>query len=115
MEALRLIDEAGGREARLREQEERAARFYRVIDEAGLETFAEKPARSRTVAAIKLPEGVKAADVKKRMAELGFEIAGCMGPYRDTVVRVGLMGALTMDVVEAAALSLVETIKELQR
>ncbi|AEM38560.1 aminotransferase class V [Pyrolobus fumarii 1A] len=115
VEALRLIEEEGGIEARYREQEMRASRFYSVIDAAGLDTLAEKSARSYTVAAVRLPEGVRAPEVKKRMAELGFEIAGGMGEYREKVVRVGLMGAINADIVEAAARSLVEIIQELSR
>ena len=115
VEALRMIDEAGGREARIREQEERAKTFYSVIDEAGLETLAERSARSNTVAAVRLPEGVDAVEVKRRMSELGFEIATGMGPYRRSVVRVGLMGAVSMDVVEAAARTLTEVVSELSR
>ncbi len=114
VEALRLIDEAGGREARVREQAERAKRFYRIVDDAGLETLAVREARSNTVAAVRLPEGVRASDVKRRMSELGFEIAGGMGPYRESVVRVGLMGALTLDVIEAASNNLVEIIRGLR-
>ncbi len=115
VEALRLIDEEGGVEARYKTQEERARILYDAVDSSDLDTLAERDARSFTVAAIRLPEGVKAQDVKRRMSDLGFEIATGMGAYRDSIVRVGLMGALDKATVEAAARSLIEVINELSR
>ncbi len=115
VEALRLIEEEGGMETRYKIQEERARILYDAVDAAGLDTLAERSARSYTVAAVKLPEGVKAPEVKRRMSDLGFEIATGMGPYRESVVRIGLMGALDMATVEAAARTLVEVISELSR
>jgi aspartate aminotransferase-like enzyme len=62
-----------------------------------LEILAPEGARSPTVTAIVLPDGLKSADVVHAVARRGFTIGGGYGKLKDTTVRIGHMGDHTID------------------
>ena len=62
-----------------------------------LAVLAPDGARSPTVTAITLPEGLKSADVVHAVARRGFTIGTGYGPLKDTTIRIGHMGDHTMD------------------
>ena len=62
-----------------------------------LAVLAPDGARSPTVTAITLPEGLKSADVVHAVARRGFTIGTGYGSLKDTTIRIGHMGDHTMD------------------
>jgi aspartate aminotransferase-like enzyme len=62
-----------------------------------LSVLAPEGARSPTVTAITLPEGLKSADVVHAVARRGFTIGTGYGPLKDSTIRIGHMGDHTMD------------------
>jgi alanine-glyoxylate transaminase/serine-glyoxylate transaminase/serine-pyruvate transaminase len=91
-EACRLIAEEG-----VGERWERHRLHNRALV-AGLEAMdidllAEPAHRLSTVVAIRVPDGVDDARIRKELlAEYGIEIAGGLGPFAGKIWRVGVMG-----------------------
>ena len=75
---------------------ERARILYEELPRLGLEPVVTREEyRSNTVAAFYTP--VSAVELRKRLAKMGYIIATGMGELRDRVVRVGVMGDLTLE------------------
>ncbi len=64
---------------------------------AGFPLLASDADASPTVTAARLPEGVAFAALQGALEKRGVQIAGGMGPLRGKMVRIGHMGAFTMD------------------
>ncbi|HEY8371313.1 MAG TPA: alanine--glyoxylate aminotransferase family protein [Pseudonocardiaceae bacterium] len=63
------------------------------LQELGLELFAAEGYRLPELTTVRVPEGVDAAGVRKRLLEeYGIEIGAGVGRYADSVWRIGLMG-----------------------
>ena len=75
---------------------ERYARAIRAgVEAIGLEVFSQPGAHSVTVVAIKLPEGLRADEVRRSMREdCGVVIGGGQQELKGKIVRIGTMGAL---------------------
>ena len=94
-EALAMLREEG-LEKRIERHARCARAFYAAVEALGLEPFPEPRWRSQTVIAIRLPEGVRQAELRAMMKDrYGVLIAGGMGKIRELVVRIGCMGVIS--------------------
>lgn len=72
------------------------------IEATGLELLAEPGFESNTVTAVQLPKGRTAKEVSKRlMDEHGVTVAGGQGPLADSIIRIGHMGWVDSDDIDA--------------
>src|SRR5690606_16903994 len=90
-EALRMIAAEG-----LDRVFARHAAVARVCQEGvkglGLELFADPQYLSETVTAIRPPAGVSPADIRQKMRERGFVLAGGQGHVSNEIFRIGHLG-----------------------
>ena len=89
--SLRLIMDEGlpnvfARHERLRDLVRKEARRI------GLEPFAADDVASRTVTALRVPDGVTAREITAAMRERGIVIAGGQDAYTERIIRIGHMG-----------------------
>ncbi len=112
-EALKIIKEEG-LEQRFRRHALCAEAFYKSIEALDLETFPAKRFRSNTVIALKKPEGVTVADIRKTMAtRYGVLVAGGMGKIKELIIRIGCMGIISQREVLTTVFALENTLKDL--
>lgn len=86
----------------------RAGLLYGLLEARGVRPLPDPRHRSRTVAAFRLPPGVDARAVVEHVRRRGYVIATGMGREARSVVRVGVMGAVTEDDVRAVAEAVAE-------
>lgn len=92
-EALRLIQEEG-LEARWQRHSLTHRALVAGVEAMGLEMLVEPELRLWTLNAVKIPEGVDDASVRSRLLQdFSIEIGAGLGPLRDKVWRIGLMGS----------------------
>jgi alanine-glyoxylate transaminase / serine-glyoxylate transaminase / serine-pyruvate transaminase len=89
--ALELIFEEG-LEARWERHRKAHQRFLRGIENMGLTLFTPEAHRLPMLNVVNIPEGVDDATVRRRLLDMGVEIAGGFGPLKGKAWRVGLMG-----------------------
>jgi len=113
-EQLRRI-EAEGVEARVERHRAMMERTHRWVAEEGarrgLSLLAPEGARSPTVTAIALPEGLRGTQVARALEARGFTIAPGYGKLKDTTIRIGHMGDHTVAGVEALLAALEEVLE----
>jgi len=81
---------------RVRRHEVNSAALYDGMEELGLELFADRQVRSRTVIAVRYPSGVDDDVFRKKMSdEEGVLVAGGFGPFKGKVFRIGCMGIVS--------------------
>jgi len=91
-EALILLKEEG-LEARLARTHALAEATRAAVDALGLELFAERRFASDTVSAIKIPEGMDDASIRKALLNTyNVEVQGGQGAYKGKIFRIGHMG-----------------------
>jgi aspartate aminotransferase-like enzyme len=95
-ESLRLIMEEGlpqvfARHERLRDLARTEARRI------GLEPLAGDEVASRTVTALRVPDGLTARELVAAMKERGIVIAGGQDAYAERIIRIGHMGFVGED------------------
>jgi aspartate aminotransferase-like enzyme len=91
-EALLLLKEEG-LETRLARTHALADATRAAVDALGLELFAERRYASDTVSAIKIPEGMDDASVRKALLNTyNVEVQGGQGDYKGKIFRIGHMG-----------------------
>ncbi len=61
----------------------------------GWNPFVEEIVASPTVTSLGVPAGSSPTRVRARIAALGLQVAGGMGPWHDTAIRIGHVGAIT--------------------
>ncbi|HEX5493033.1 MAG TPA: alanine--glyoxylate aminotransferase family protein [Mycobacteriales bacterium] len=67
--------------------------LHKGLEELGLELFAEPDARLPELTTVRVPDGVDSGTVRAELLDrYGIEIGAGVGPYADTVWRIGLMG-----------------------
>ena len=87
----RILDE--GLEAVWARHEAAGRLLQDGLEELGLELFAEAGSRLPELTTVRVPDGVDAAEVRRRLLErYSLEIGAGAGPYADSVWRIGLMG-----------------------
>jgi alanine-glyoxylate transaminase/serine-glyoxylate transaminase/serine-pyruvate transaminase len=91
-EALQLVHEEGLPASWRRHREVHEA-FIREIQKIGLEPAVAEPIRAPMINAVRIPDGVDDAKVRRRLYdEFNIEIGAGLGPLKGKVWRVGLMG-----------------------
>jgi alanine-glyoxylate transaminase/serine-glyoxylate transaminase/serine-pyruvate transaminase len=92
-EAMRIVMEEG-LEARWERHRANQLALIAGIEAMGLELLVKKPAeRLPTVTAVMIPDGIDDAKVRNQLLdEFNIEIAGGLGPLKNKIWRVGLMG-----------------------
>ncbi|MEM1701846.1 MAG: alanine--glyoxylate aminotransferase family protein [Desulfurococcaceae archaeon] len=98
---LRIVERMGGKEKWLKMYEERAERIRKGVLELGLKLFAEPGYYSPTITVVYNPPGVKGTVIYDEMRKRGIEIAKGYGALRDSTFRIGHMGYLTNEDIEA--------------
>jgi len=89
-----------GVEAFVEAHANRASLLYTRLPELGLRPLVREPRlRSNTVAAFEAG-GLRAPEIKRLLEDRGYIVATGMGELRDSVVRIGVMGDLTVEDVE---------------
>lgn len=92
-EALRIVTEEG-LEARQRRHERNHRALVAGIEAMGLKMHVAPEHRLWTLNAVRVPEGVDEAKVRKRLLdEFDIEIGGGLGALKGKIWRVGLMGS----------------------
>jgi alanine-glyoxylate transaminase/serine-glyoxylate transaminase/serine-pyruvate transaminase len=90
-EALRVVLEEG-LEARWARHRAAHERFARGLERLGLSLFTPAPHRLPQLNVVNIPPGVDDLAVRRRLLDMGIEIAGGFGPLKGKTWRVGLMG-----------------------
>jgi len=91
-EALRLIHEEG-LENRFARHEENHQALVAGLTALGLEMFAQEGYRLPMLNAVRIPDGVEDAPVRRALLDkYGIEIGGGLGDYKGKIWRIGLMG-----------------------
>ncbi|MBC7114350.1 MAG: alanine--glyoxylate aminotransferase family protein [Archaeoglobi archaeon] len=96
-EALEIIMEEG-MEKRIERHRRQAKAIREAVLELGLELFPrtnEVTNYSNTVTAIKMPEGVEDRELRGKIRELGYRIAGGQGRLKGRIFRISNMGNFT--------------------
>jgi len=92
-EALVMLHEEGLEAAWARHRENHL-RLRRGLEALGLELFVAEPVRLMPLNAVKVPDGVDEAAVRRRLLEVhGIEIGAGLGELAGRIWRIGLMGA----------------------
>jgi aspartate aminotransferase-like enzyme len=100
-EALEMIEEEGLQDV-YRRHRELAARCRTGLLELGFELVATPDRESPTVTAVRAPAGMSAADLRRRLErEHGVFMATGRGPWKDSVLRIGHMGYVDGEAIEA--------------
>jgi len=91
-EALRMVEEEG-LEQRWARHERNHKALVAGIESLGLEMLVRSENRLWSLNTIKVPEGISDAKVRSALLnEYGIEIGGGLGPLKNKIWRVGLMG-----------------------
>ncbi len=91
-EALRLVQEEG-LEARFERHRRNSRELLEGLQELGLRPSVEERFRLPTLNAIRVPEGVEDAAVRRRLLhDFNIEIGGGLGDFAGKIWRIGLMG-----------------------
>jgi len=91
-EALRIVLEEG-LENRFKRHQRNHELLRDGLESMGFEFLVEKQYRLPMLNAVRIPEGVDEAGVRKRLLEeYNIEIGGGLGPYAGKIWRIGLMG-----------------------
>jgi aspartate aminotransferase-like enzyme len=110
-EALEELREEG-LGTRVKRHEVSSAALYSGLGKLGLKFFAETEARSRTVVAVRYPAGVDDALFRKKLREEhGILVAGGFGPFKGKMFRVGCMGLVSEEFVDATLDAVEKTLK----
>jgi aspartate aminotransferase-like enzyme len=112
---------AEGLEARWARHAAMAERTWRWVDEAAarlgapMRVLAPSGARSPTVTAVVLPEGLAGPEVAKGVADRGYTIGAGYGRLRETTIRIGHMGEHGLEGLEGCLGVVGEVLDELVR
>ncbi len=113
--ALRIVEEMGGKEKWYSMYERRARKIRSGVNTLGLNVLAEKGYESPTITAVFSPEGVKGTRIYEEMRKKGFELAKGYGSLVETTFRIGHMGYISDEDIEAMLDTLGDVISELIR
>ncbi len=91
-EALSIIREEGLQE-RFKRHKLNSKALVNGFEALGLQMLTSESYRLPSLHAIKIPDGIADADVRKKLrADYRIEIGGGLGPFKGSIWRVGLMG-----------------------
>ena len=110
--AFDVIDEKGGVQAAVKRHAAAAEYTRKRLKDMGLSIIAEQGFESNTVTGFTVPQGFKAADVKKRLKdEFDIQIVGARGTFRENGLRIAHMGNFDMANIDAALDAIEKIIK----
>ncbi|HET7603453.1 MAG TPA: aminotransferase class V-fold PLP-dependent enzyme [Gemmatimonadales bacterium] len=102
VEQMRRIEASGGLESRFAHHEMMARRVEQWVEQQpGVTLVGRDGLRTPTVSVLRLPERVVARDFIAAVASCGFQIASGLAPLTDGYVRIGHMGDLEMEHLDA--------------
>lgn len=108
---VRRIAATGGLEARYARHDQMAARMEEwAATRQDVQLMARAGRRSRAVSALTLPPERKAGEVVGELERRGWLIATGMAPLSDSVIRIGHMGDLTLEHLNALLVQLEEVL-----
>lgn len=114
-EALSIVEEEG-LEARWARHEKNHRSFIAGLKRMGLSVLPPEGERLWTLNAVRVPEGIDEAAVRKQLLEeFGIEIGAGLGPLAGKIWRVGLMGAGSSERLIVLLLGALERILAAQR
>lgn len=91
-EALSIIKEEGLQE-RFKRHKLNSKALVNGFEALGLQMLTSESYRLPSLHAVKIPDGIADADVRKKLrADYRIEIGGGLGPFKGSIWRVGLMG-----------------------
>ncbi|MEM2922196.1 MAG: alanine--glyoxylate aminotransferase family protein [Candidatus Bathyarchaeia archaeon] len=100
-EALLEISEMGGPEAKWKRQRSLAEILYAGSEQLGVRCFVtDREYRSNTIAAFLPPAGFTSREVVDKLWNEGYVISQGMGRLRQSIFRVGIMGAVSEEEVK---------------
>ncbi|MEM1927349.1 MAG: aminotransferase class V-fold PLP-dependent enzyme [Acidilobaceae archaeon] len=100
---------SAGLERYIEEHYRRAGFLYERLAEAGLEPLPESPSiRSPTITAFKTP--IDSKIVVESVLKRGYKIAQGMREFKDKIVRIGVMGDVTLSDLEVVASTIAEVV-----
>jgi len=88
-------------------------RVRQLARRAGLVPLASDEIASRTVTALRVPEGMRARQVTELMRERGVIVAGGQGALEDAIIRIGHMGFVSPADIDVTMLALAQVTAEL--
>ena len=112
---LEIIEEEGGKRARLALYRKRFERIVQGVKEMGLSLFPRAGYESPTVACVNAPPGMTGHEVYERMRERGFEIARGYRQLGERTFRIGNMGYITFDEIDEMLMALAEVVTQSKR
>ncbi len=93
--ALRMLDEEGAQERLNRHVLLRnVVRAFAAA--GGLVCLVNEAVASPTVTALGLPPSLNPHQLRQRLEQRGLQIGGALGPWRDTAIRIGHVGAVDL-------------------
>lgn len=108
---LELIDQEGGKQKHLELYSQRSRRIKEGVEKLGLSLFPKRGYESPTVTCVNAPGGATGLEVYERMRERGFELAEGYGELRERTFRIGNMGYIRPEDVNAMLQTLGEVLK----
>ena len=79
----------------------RAEKIRRIVRDLGLRLVAREGFESPTITAVYTPEGIRGDDIYYGLRERGIEVAKGYGPLKDNTFRIGHMGYITDEDIDA--------------
>jgi alanine-glyoxylate transaminase/serine-glyoxylate transaminase/serine-pyruvate transaminase len=114
-EALAIVEEEG-LDARWARHERNHLVFAEALANRGLSLLAPTGERLWTLNAVRVPDGIDEAAVRKHLlAEFGIEIGAGLGPLAGKIWRIGLMGASSTPALIALLLGALDRALAMQR
>jgi aspartate aminotransferase-like enzyme len=111
-EALQMIKEEG-LEARFKRHATCANAMYAAAEAMNLEPFARREVRSKTVVAIRYPNGIEDKKFRGTLdSEYRIAVAGGMGKTKGQIFRVGIMGSVSEFEIMATATAIESVLSE---
>ncbi|MGO9645290.1 MAG: pyridoxal-phosphate-dependent aminotransferase family protein [Candidatus Bathyarchaeia archaeon] len=111
-EALQMIMEEG-LEARFKRHATCSNAMYAAAEAMGLQPFARKEVRSKTVVAIKYPNSIEDKKFRGTLdSEYRIAVAGGMGKTKGQIFRVGIMGSVSEFEIMATATAIESVLSE---
>ncbi len=112
-EALQMIREEG-LEARFKRHATCANAMYAAAEAMRLQPFARREVRSKTVVAIKYPNGIEDKKFRGTLdSQYRIAVAGGMGKTKGQIFRVGIMGSVSEFEIMATATAVESVLSEL--
>ena len=108
----RILEE--GMEARWDRHRAMATATVEWAESAGFTNVAEPDARSWTVSCLRPPQGVEAPALVEALGERGFTVAKGYGRWRESTLRIGHMGEVGLDDLQALFAAIDECAQELR-